>query len=158
MVVDLGRIGCESALGFFAADVDFDQHVQCLAQLLRGIVEPLGELGGVDGIDRLKNLRRLCCLVRLQVADHVEPGICEFSDLGIFVGEFLDAVFAEEALSGSVGFEDCVGGEGLADGHQGNVGGVAASALRGGGDAVANRGEVEGWSREVQSKNHSHHV
>ena len=32
--VDLGRIGRESALGFFAADVDFDQDVERLAEFL----------------------------------------------------------------------------------------------------------------------------
>ena len=47
----------------------------------------------------------------------------EGGDGGGFFCEFLDAVFAEEALAGGVGFQDGFGGVHLADGHEGDFAG-----------------------------------
>ena len=139
-----GRLGRDAALGFFAADVDFDQDVECLAEFGRGVVQPLREFGGVDGIDRVKNLGGFGCFVRLQMADHVELGVLQFGELRKLVGEFLHAVLAEEALSGRVGFDDRCGGKGLRYGHQCDVGGIAAGAAGRVGDAFTDLGELVG--------------
>ena len=56
----------------------------------------------------------------------------------------LNAVFAEEALAGGVGFEDGFGRMHLADGHEGDGGGVAVGAGAGVGDLVADALEVGG--------------
>ncbi len=95
-----GESGASAALGLLAADVDLDQDVECLAQLLRGVVQALRQFGGVDGIDGVEDLRCFRGLVRLQMADHVELGILQLRELRKFVGEFLHAVFAEETLAG----------------------------------------------------------
>jgi len=58
--------------------------------------------------------------------------------------EFLDAVFAEEALAGGVGFEDGFGGVHFADGHEGDGGGAATGAVADGGDFFAEGFEVGG--------------
>ena len=59
--------------------------------------------------------------------------IGEFGSLGL---PLLNAVFAEEALAGCVGFADGFGGMHLADGHEGDGAGVAVGAGAGVGDFV----------------------
>ncbi len=105
--------GRDAALGFFAADVDLDQHVEHLVEFLRGVIQPLRQLGGIDGIDRMKNLRRLRGFVRLQMADHVESRVLQFCDSREIFGELLHAILAKEALSRGVGFKNRCGGKGL---------------------------------------------
>ena len=63
---------------------------------------------------------------------------------GEFGGELLDAVFAEEALASSVGFENGLGGVGFADGHEGDGGGVAVGAGAGVVELVAEAFEIGG--------------
>ena len=67
--------------------------------------------------------------------------------VGAFGLPLLDAVFAEEALAGCVGFAEGFGGVHLADGHEGDGGGVAVGAGAGVGDFVL-------YSFEVGSDGH----
>ena len=69
------------------------------------------------------------------------------AELLMLGGEFLDAVFAEEALAGGVGFKDGLGGVHLADGHEGYVGWRTMGAGAGVGDAVVELLEVGSDSR-----------
>ena len=60
----------------------------------------------------------------------------------MFGGEFLDAIFSEEALAGSVGFKDGLGGLHFADGHEGDLRSRAMGAGACVGDAVVDLPEI----------------
>ncbi len=138
------RIRSDSALGFFLAQIDLDQHVEGLSQLLGGSVESLGQLRGVEGIDRVKYLGRLRRLVGLQMPDHVELGIAQFRESANLFRELLHAVLAEQAVSCFVGLNDGRSRKRLGHRHERNVVRVASGPLRGKCDAVVEGSEIGG--------------
>ena len=78
-------------------------------------------------------------------------GVEEIVEVREFGGELLDAVFAEEALAGGVGFEDGLGGMHFADGHERYVGWRTVGAGAGVGDAVVELLEVSCDGRHGQA-------
>ena len=136
--------GREAVLGLFVAELDLDQDGKLLAQGCGGGVEALGDLQGVDGVDGVEEFGGVGGLVGLQRADEVELCIGQVVDVRRFLLELLDAVFAEEALAGGVGFEDHLGGMHLADGHQGDFALGAVGAAAGFGNLFVQVGEVFG--------------
>jgi hypothetical protein len=72
----------------------------------RGGVEAGGDLERVDGVDGVEELGGAGGFVGLQRADEVEFAVGEAGEMRGFFCELLDAVFAEEAQAGGVGFED----------------------------------------------------
>ncbi len=132
--------GVKAMLGVFGREFYFEKNGKDLAESLGGVVEAGGEAEGVDGVDGLEELCGGGGFVGLERADEVHV------DVGGGVGglglPLLDAVFAEEALAGGVGFEQ--GGEGvhLAHCHQCNGGGVSVGAGAGFGDRSADLLEV----------------
>jgi hypothetical protein len=87
----------------------------------------------------------------LEGADQVEFGAYQLGDCRGLVCEFLDSVFAEEALAGGVGFEDGIGGMHLADGHEGDFADGAVGAVAGGGDLLVEVSEVFRDGHRIQS-------
>ena len=125
-------------------NVDLDQHVEGLSQLLGGSVESLGQLCGVEGIDRMEYLRRFGCLVGLQMADHVELRIAQLCESAYLFRELLHTVLAEQALPGFVGLNNGGGRKRLGHRHQRNVVRVASGPLRGKCDAGVQSSEIGG--------------
>ena len=79
------------------------------------MIEALSKRDIVHGVDGVKNFRGACGFVALQVADQV-PGSWQVFELRALPFPFLDAVFAEVAKAGFVGFADGFGGMGFGDG------------------------------------------
>ncbi len=103
-------------------------------------VEGAGETQAVDGLDEVEERGGDPCFVTLQVADEVPADAGGGGrDLGL---GFLDAVFTQVAEADGVGGFDDGQFEGLGDGDGGYVGGVAAGACGGGGDALLDAGVV----------------
>jgi hypothetical protein len=136
--------GVEAVLGVFVGELDFDEDGEGFVEGPGGGVEARGGFEGVDGVDGLKELGGGAGLVVLERADEMDGEVGERGEKRLFGGELLDSVFAEEALAGGVGFEDNVGWVGLADGHEGDGGGVAVGAGAGVGDLIAEAFEVSG--------------
>ena len=90
----------------------------------------------------MENVGRLAGFVGLQVADHVERNVVQPSQRGKLLPKFLHAIFAEQTVSGGVGFEDCVGWKRFGHSHQRDVGMVSACTLRGAIHTVADGGEI----------------
>ena len=134
--------GRETVLGLFVGEFDFDEDGEGLVEGGGGRVEALGNLDGVDGVDGLEEFGGAGGFVGLEGADEVDFEIGESCDGGGFIGVFLHAVFAEEAVAGGVCFEDAGDGVELADRHQGDFGGGAVGAAAGGVDPVVQVGQI----------------
>ena len=96
--------GGEAVLGVFVGELDLDEDGEGFVEGCGGGVEALGDLEGVDGVDGVEELGGASGFVGLERADEVEFGARQLGDCRGFLREFLDAVFAEEALAGGVGF------------------------------------------------------
>ena len=121
----------DAMLGFLVGQFDFDEDRENFPEVGCCGVEAFGGFEGVDGVDGGEEFRGLGCFVVLQRADEVDFEIRQCGKGGSFGLHFLNAVFAEEALTGVVGFDESGYGMGLADGHEADV--VRGSARVGGG-------------------------
>jgi len=108
-------------LGLFVAQLYFDEDREFFFQCGCGGVEALSDLQGVDGVDGVEELGGAGGFVGLEGADEVKFGSVKCGEMLRFVLELLDAVLAEEALTGGVGFEDDPDRVDLADGHERNL-------------------------------------
>ena len=101
----------DSAFRLFAAHVDFDEDSKFLDSSLLCLraIEPLSQRPIVDRINGVESLRGASGFVALQVPNEVPSGreVCDGCE---FAFPFLDAVFAEVAESGVVGFANRVRG------------------------------------------------
>ena len=104
------------------------------------MVEALSEGEIVYGINGMKNVRGASGLVALQVADQV-PGSRQVFELLALPFPFLDAVFAEVAEAGLVGFPDGFVGMGFRDGDQSDFCGMRKILSRFS-DAVLNAQDI----------------
>ena len=105
--------------------------------------QDLGEVGPVDGFDRVEQRHRFLDLVGLQRTDEVqakvgEPGL----ERGIFRRGFLHAVLAEDALAGGERGGDGVLAVGLRNRDQGNPGRVSAGLTASRRDAPVHGGKI----------------
>src|ERR1051326_7225093 len=91
-----------------------------------------------------KKFNRLCCLICLQMANHVPFGIMQLSKLGGLATEFLHLALAENPGSCGIGFSDGICREGLADCHEGNLPFRTPNTSSCGGDLLSNLGDVFG--------------
>ena len=135
--------GVEAVLGVFGGELDLDEDGDGFVERGGGAVETLGGLEGVECVDGVEELGGLGGFVVLEGADEVHLDVSG-GDYGLFRLPLLDAVFAEEALAGGVGFEDGLGRVHLADGHEGDGAGRAVGPGAGVGDLVADALEVGG--------------
>ena len=135
---DFGPVECETGFGFFGSNVDLEQDGKIFFQFGGSGVEALGEFEGVDGVDGMEEFGGGAGLVRLKVADHVELGVLEVGECAGFFFEFLNAVLAEEALPGDIGFANRIRREGLGAGHQGDFARGPATTGGGGADPLTN--------------------
>ena len=133
-------VGGDAVLGLFVAEFDLEEDGEFLVERGGGGVEAGGDLEGVDGVDGVEELGGAGGLVGLERADEVVLSVGERCDGGEFLRELLNAVFAEEAQAGGVGFEDGFGGMHLADGHEGDFGLGAVGEAAGEGDLFADAG------------------
>ena len=106
-----------AGFGGFVFNADFDEDAEffCSVEFCSGVVEALSQGEIVYRVDRVKNFRGASGFVALQVADQV-PGSWQVFELRALPFPFLDAVFAEVAKAGFVGFADGFGGMGFGDG------------------------------------------
>jgi len=141
----------EAVLGVFGRELDLDEDAEGFVERLRGGVEAFCGFEGVESVDGVEDLGGFGGLIVLQRANEMRlrvereawRGVVEdVGEFGAFGLPFLDAIFAEEALAGFVGFADGFGGMHLADGHEGDGAGVAVGAGAGVGDFVLQAFEV----------------
>lgn len=123
--------GGSAGFGFFLGEFDLEHDVAGES----GLVEALGEFGGVDGLDDVEEFGGEAGFVGLEVADQVEACAGEILDEGVFGGEFLDVVFAEIAEAELVSVLNDGSGEDFGDGDEGDFGAGAAGAGEGAGEA-----------------------
>ena len=102
----------EAVLGLFVGELYFDQDGECFVESCGGGVQALGGFEGVEGVDGVEEFGGFGGLVVLQRADEVQFDARRerLTDADALDLHLLDAVFAEEALAGGVGFEDRFGG------------------------------------------------
>ena len=112
-------------------------------QLAHGAVEALGEGQAVHGIDGVEEAGGADGFVALQVADQM-PGGVQIGKLWLLGLPLLDAVFAEVADAGGVGFADSFDGERLRDSDEGDFLRLAPGARGGTSDAFADVVEIGG--------------
>jgi hypothetical protein len=79
------------------------------------VVEALSEREIVHGVDGVKYFRGTCGFIALQMADQM-PGGWQVFELRALPIPLLDAIFAEVAAAGFVGFTDGLWGMGFCDG------------------------------------------
>lgn len=142
--VEFRRIRRHSALGGFASYVHLDQHGEFLARLARGVVQLFRQLERVDRIDGAEKFGSLAGLVRLQVADHVPPGVSQIAQAIDLTCELLHPIFAEMPDASLVSLADALSGEGLADGHECDFAGIAPGTGGGGSNLFLYPGYVFG--------------
>ena len=135
-----GLLRHDAGLLRLLAGVDLDEELQAPALLGHLLGDGCGDLGPVDGVDRIEQGDGLLGLVGLQRADQVQL------DVGIALAQrrplglgLLHAVLAEQAMAGVEDGLDMLGAERLGDGDELDGGRVALGAVRGGGDAAAGR-------------------
>ena len=114
------------------------------AEGLSGGVEALGDFERIYGVNGVEEFGGLGGFVALEWADEVDFKAFEVGGGFGFGLPLLDAVFAEEAVAGGVGFEEGSDGVDLGDGHEGYVVGRAVGAGAGVGDLGVDAGEVFG--------------
>jgi hypothetical protein len=129
--------------GGFEGEIDLDEEVDCSIGGDRGGVETLEEVDAIDRVHGGAMLGGFSRLVRLQVPDQMPPDR-EIAGAGNLVHRFLNAVLAEVALPGAVGFAHRFNREGLGNGDQPDIRRLSSSASGGLGDTLADSGETVG--------------
>jgi len=132
--------------GVLVGELDLDEDSQFFAEGLGCGVQAFGGFGGIEGVDGIENLRGFGSLIVLERANEVdlEAGrgrdeIGEGESLGL---PFLNAIFAEQALPGLVGFKNGLGGMDFADGHEGDAGGGAVGTRADVGNVILEAFEI----------------
>ena len=128
------ELGAE--FGGVAAGVDLEENGKTFPELGGGAIEVVEEFFGIDALDAVKVRGGEFGFVGLEVADEFPLKRGRGAE-GAFLGDFLDAVFADgaEAVAGGVvGGGD---GVGLGDCEQFDGGGITAGGGAGGGDLGA---------------------
>ena len=100
-----------AGFGGFVFDADFDEDAEFFfnVQFCSGVVEALSQREIVYGVDGMKSFRGASGFVALQMSDQMPCGRQVF-ELRALPFPFLDAIFAEVAEAGFVGFADGFGG------------------------------------------------
>jgi hypothetical protein len=132
LFAELGR--GEAVFGGFSSHIDFEVDVGEAAEFTGDAVGLPGEFEGIDAVEGIKEGEGFADFVFLEVADEVpfEVG----GEEGDFFDGFLNAIFAEEGVSGVDGFLDDFGGPGLGNDHEIDVIGLAAGLGGGLGDEI----------------------
>ena len=140
---ECGEIGRgEAVLGVLWGELDLNEDWEALVEGECGVVEAGGKL---EGIDRVYSVKELCGaggFVGLQRADEVHIQAGEGGGDRGFLLPLLHAIFTEETLAGSVGFYEKLYRVDFADGHEGDVGGVAMGFGASVGDLIVELGEI----------------
>ena len=100
-----GGVGGAAELGAFAGDVDLEEDVLGLAEGVGAVVDLLGEVEAVDGVDGVEEADGVLGLVALEVADEMPDAAADLFDLG---EGFLDLVFAEAGRGRRAWLPGCI--------------------------------------------------
>src|SRR5688500_66608 len=132
--------GIDTRLLRFPPDVDLDQHVLTFAGRSGRPAHSLGELAGVDRMNRVEQTHGVLRLVRLQMTDQMPPSCARNSWL--LVARFLHAVFADIRGTGGDRRIDRHRGKRLRHRHERDLFPTAGSPVTGGHETTLDRGQV----------------
>src|SRR6056297_881136 len=137
----------------FLPGVDLHEKIRAMANFLRQPGKRLGQLGAIDRVNRLEEVKCLSCLVRLQGSDQMHGDIVESrAEFGPFSSRLLDAVLAKQPMPGLQNRLHTFEGLDLADGDKMAVLFVSPRVGTGLCDALVTFGQSPGSSPQASMK------